>query len=243
MAPGPTSGTPPEDSVGVVVLGAGESRRMEGVDKIFAPLHGLPLIAHSIKVFNDCPQVMQVVLVLSLSRIEEGHDLVTQYGSHKVVEVCPGGARRQDSVRAGLERLTRCVWVMVHDGARPLIDTKLLARGLDAARETGAALAAVPAKDTIKVVSEGGLVKETPSRDHLWQVQTPQVFRYELLMEAHRRCDGDYTDDGAMVESLGVPVKVFCGSYGNIKITTPEDLLVAETLMRSAKGGSNPSCL
>ena len=243
MAPDPTSGGVPEDSVGVVVLGAGESRRMEGTDKVFAPLYHLPVIAHSIRVFNDCPQVLQVVLVLSPPRIEEGRALVTRYGSHKAAEVCPGGARRQDSVRAGLERLTRCAWVMVHDGSRPLVDAKLLARGLDAARETGAAVAAVPAKDTIKVVSEGGLVKETPSRDHLWQVQTPQVFRYELLMEAHRRCDGDYTDDGAMVESLGVPVKVFRGSYGNIKITTPEDLLIAETLMRWAKGGSSQLCL
>ena len=130
---------------------------------------------------------------------------------------------------------------MVHDGARPLIDARLLERGLEAARKTGAAVAAVPAKDTVKVVSESGLVKHTPPRDSLWQVQTPQVFAYSLLTEAHQLSDGYFTDVGAMVEKLGKSVMVFMGSYSNIKITTPEDLLLAKTLIRGTKSRSASS--
>jgi 2-C-methyl-D-erythritol 4-phosphate cytidylyltransferase len=124
---------------------------------------------------------------------------------------------------------------VVHDGARPLIDSDMLDQGLRAAMETGAAVAAVPAKDTIKVVSESGLVEETPARSSLWQVQTPQIFRYDLLLQAHRRCQDTFTDDAAMVESLGNPVKVFMGSYSNIKITTPEDLVLLEAILKKTR--------
>ena len=127
---------------------------------------------------------------------------------------------------------------MIHDGARPLVDNSILYRGFDAALDTGAATAAVPAKDTIKLISGKGIVRETLPRDQLWHIQTPQIFRYDLLMEAHRQCQEDYTDDAAMVESLGVQVKVFWGSYDNIKVTTPGDLLFAETLVSLDKSES-----
>lgn len=226
---------PPGGPVGVVVLGAGQGRRMCGMDKIFTPLEGIPIIAHSLRTFASLPNVHKIVLVLTEDRLTEGVALADRYGGAKVMRVSKGGARRQDSVRAGLDGLGPCDWVMVHDGARPLVDGPTIVRGLEAARDTGAAVCAVPAKDTIKVVSNDGLVRETPPREHLWQVQTPQVFRYSLIMEAHGKCEGTFTDDAAMVEKLGASVKVFMGSYRNIKVTTPEDLLLAKALMKCRK--------
>ncbi|MBM3924493.1 MAG: 2-C-methyl-D-erythritol 4-phosphate cytidylyltransferase [SAR202 cluster bacterium] len=225
----------PSRSVAAVIVAAGESRRMAGIDKIFSSLNGKPLIAHSLEVFSAFPAVDQIVLVLSPQRLAEAEKLLFRNQYSKLKALCPGGARRQDSVLAGLQRLAPCQWVMVHDGARPNIDTALLQRGLDAAAETGAAIAAVSAKDTIKLVEKDGLVKETPPREKLYQVQTPQVFRYPLIMQAHQQCKNDFTDDGAMVEALGHPVKVFMGSYANLKVTTPEDLLILEALMRKSR--------
>ena len=215
-------------------MAAGDSRRMAGVDKIFTPLLGLPLIAHTVEALEACPLVCGLVLVLSSDKVAMGQALARECGWSKVA-TCQGGARRQDSVRLGLECFDKSyTWVAVHDGARPCIEPTLLERGFDAAQETGAAVAAVPAKDTVKVVVDG-LVEATPSRDSLWLVQTPQVFRYELLVEAHGLAHKreTVTDDASMVEDLGHRVKVFMGSYTNLKITTPEDLALAEFLLAS----------
>ena len=220
--------------LGVIIVAAGESRRMGGTDKIFTPVLGLPLIIHTIEAFERCPLVRDVVLVLSPNNVGRGQALAGERGWRKVVSVCQGGARRQDSVCLGLERLPdeRNPWIAVHDGARPCVGPDLLERGLDAVQETGAAVAAVPSKDTIKVVSPSHLVESTPPRDTLWLVQTPQVFRYDLLLQAHRTCQKTVTDDASMVESLGRKVKVFMGSYSNLKVTTPEDLAIAEIFLR-----------
>ena len=205
---------------------------MAGPDKIFTPVLGLPLIAHTLEALEAAPCVRDLVLVLASHNVGMGQDLAKERGWRKVASVCPGGVRRQDSVRLGLERLPECQWVAVHDGARPCVEPELLNRGVEAAQETGAAVAAVPAQDTIKVVSSQGLVESTPPRDTLWMVQTPQVFRYGLLRQAHRDCEETFTDDATMVESLGHRVKVYMGSYSNLKITTPEDLALAEALLR-----------
>ena len=226
-----TDDTPSRGTVGVVIVGAGRGMRMGGMDKVFAPILGLSMIAYSLKTFAMMREVNSIALVLSEKRLREARRLATAFGMGKVKAMCGGGERRQDSVRAGLEALGACDWVAVHDAARPLVDGRLVLRGLKAAAETGAAVCAVPVKDTIKVVSDDGAVLETPPRETLWQVQTPQIFRYETLMKAHQECNGDFTDDAAMVESLGVEVKVFFGSYRNVKVTTPEDLSVAEALM------------
>ena len=223
--------------VGVVVVAAGESRRMAGVDKIFTPLLGLPLIVHTVEALEACPLVCGLVIVLSASNVELGQALARERSWRNVVSVCQGGPRRQDSVRLGLERLPPCQWVAVHDGARLCVGPELLERGVEAAQETGAAVAAVPAKDTMKVVSPTGLVEATPPRDSLWIVQTPQVFRYDLILQAHLyyqgACQETVTDDASMVEGLGHRVKVFMGSYSNLKVTTPEDLAMAEALLRT----------
>jgi len=192
-------------NTGAVVVAAGSSSRMGGGDKIFAPLLGRPLICYALDQLESFAPVTEVVLVLGSAALGRGRNLVQQQGYRKVSRVCPGGARRQDSVRAGLEALSPCRWVMVHDGARPCLDQGILGRGLEAVQETGAAVAGVPVKDTIKKVSPQGLVTGTPPRSLLWAAQTPQVFDYQLLWEAHQRCTQDVTDGGAGPPGTDVP--------------------------------------
>lgn len=219
-----------------MIVAAGESRRMRGIDKIFTPLAGRPLVTHTIEAFNDSPRIGRIVLVLSKAILDRGRRLVKEGGWDKVADVCAGGERRQDSVRAGLDRLTDVEWVVVHDGARPLVDVGIIDRGLDAATETGAAVAAVPVTDTIKRAGPGRIVVDTPPREELWAAQTPQVFRRTVLAGAHERVAEDVTDDAAMVELVGGAVKLFMGSYENIKVSTPEDLAAARVLLESRAG-------
>ena len=228
---------PARMAVGAVIVAAGESRRMRGIDKIFTPLAGRPLVAHAIEAFNDSPRIGRIVLVLSEDTLDRGRRVVEEGGWDKVTAVCAGGERRQDSVRAGLDRLTDVEWVAVHDGARPLVDADIIGRGIDAAAETGAAVAAVPVTDTIKRVGPGRIVVDTPPREELWAAQTPQVFRRRVLADAHERVAEDVTDDAAMVELAGGTVKLFMGSYENIKVSTPEDLTAAQVLLESRAAG------
>ena len=214
---------------------------MGGVDKTFAPILGIPLVAYTLAQFEAFPPVTEIVLVLSADHLEQGRRLIRAHNYQKVTRICAGGERRQDSVRCGLEALPPCQWVIVHDGARPCLDQPMLQRGLAAVQETGAAVAGVPVKDTIKVVSPQKRVLDTPARETLWAAQTPQIFRYELLLEAHRRCTQTVTDDAAMVESLGHPVKMFLGSYENLKVTTPEDLTIAEALLKGRRTTLSPT--
>jgi len=220
--------------VGAVIVAAGRSTRMGGVDKTFAPIYGRPLVAHTLDRFESSSLIDQIVFVLAEDSLEQGRKLVEERDYEKVAHVCAGGQRRQDSVRNGLELLSPCDWVMVHDGARPCLDDAMLQRGLDAAATCGSAVAGVPVKDTIKLITPDQMVKDTPDRSQLWAAQTPQIFRYGLLLEAHQTCTQDVTDDAAMVESLGHPVKMFLGSYENIKVTTTDDLVIAETFLKAA---------
>jgi len=146
-----------------------------------------------------------------------------------------GGKRRQDSVAAGLKHLKNCDWVVIHDGARPLVTKDLIERGLEAAQETGAAVAAIPVTDTIKIADDDRTVLETPVRQNLWAAQTPQVFRFGLISEAYKEAKGEVTDDASLVEQLGYKVKLYLGAYDNIKITTNYDLLMAEILQKYGK--------
>ena len=228
MAAASTSGL----GVGAVVVAAGSSSRMGGVDKIFAPVLDRPLVCFALDQLEAFPPVTEIVLVLDSGSLTQGRELVDARGYRKVTHVCPGGKRRQDSVRSGLDALTPCDWVIVHDGARPCLDLPMLERGLAAVQKAGAAVAGVPVKDTIKVVSDQGAVVDTPDRKSLWAAQTPQIFRYDLLRDAHDRCIEDVTDDAMMVESLGHSVKMFLGSYENLKVTTPEDLILAEAFLK-----------
>jgi 2-C-methyl-D-erythritol 4-phosphate cytidylyltransferase len=224
-----------EDRTGAIIVAAGFSQRMWGMDKIFAPMVGVPLLAWAVDAFENSPLVNSMVIVLGDQNLEQGRKLVKDRRWTKVEEVCQGGARRQDSVRMGLERLSSCKWVMVHDAARPCVTETMITRGLETARHTGAAIAAMPSKDTIKTVSPNRMVTTTLDRTKLWLIQTPQVFRRDLLEEAHRKVREDVTDDSAMLESLGHAVQVFDGAYSNIKVTTPDDLGLAEAILRLRK--------
>ncbi|MBI2873032.1 MAG: 2-C-methyl-D-erythritol 4-phosphate cytidylyltransferase [Chloroflexi bacterium] len=229
--------TGPQAQVGAVVAAGGASRRMEGRDKLFAPLNGVPLLAYSVEALEGCPSVGDIVVVLAERNLEAGHRLAKERGWRKVVGLCPGGLRRQDSVRRGLEALPPCQWVLVHDGARPFLDSDIILRGLAEARVTGAAVAAVPLVDTIKAVSSEGTVQATVDRTSLWAVQTPQMFLRALLERAHQEIQEGVTDDASMVERLGHTVRVFPGSHFNLKVTTPEDLRLAEALLLRRREG------
>ena len=221
------------DKVGAIVVAAGKSERMGGVEKIFVHISGKPLLAYAVETFNQSPIVDSIVIVLAKDKVGIGLDLVKKFGWNKVISVCAGGARRQDSVSEGLKRLGKVDWVMIHDGARPCVTQDIIERGLEEARECGAAIPAMPVADTIKIISNDSYIKDTPPRDKLWAVQTPQVFRLDIISEAHRKTKGNVTDDASMVEGLGHKVKVFMGSYTNIKVTTPEDLIIAEAIIKS----------
>lgn len=228
----------PHESVGAVVVAAGRSLRL-GQDKLFLELAGRPVLAWSLSAFEACPEVSSVALVLNELNHAAGRELVIKCRFAKVRAVCLGGGRRQDSVLAGLLALGRRDWVAVHDGARPLVTPELITRGLAAARRTGAAIPGVPLKDTVKVVWDDASVAETPDRARLRAIQTPQVFRYDLLLDAYRRATTDVTDDAALLEAFGHPVVVYPGEYDNLKITTVDDLAVAEALIRLRRRGDS----
>jgi 2-C-methyl-D-erythritol 4-phosphate cytidylyltransferase len=218
-----------------IIVAAGESRRMNGIDKVLAPLGGRPVISYVLTAFDGCKSVDHIVLVVNEKSLEACRKLIAKEGLSKPVEVCVGGKRRQDSVAAGLKQLKDCGWVVIHDGARPLVTKELIEEGLKAAKETGAAVAAVPVTDTIKIAGDDRIVRQTPPRQDLWAVQTPQVFRFDIITEAYRKAKGEVTDDASLVERLGYKVKLYMGSYDNIKITNNNDLLIAEALLKHGK--------
>jgi 2-C-methyl-D-erythritol 4-phosphate cytidylyltransferase len=182
--------------------------------------------------FEDCWDIRRIALVMSEVNLERGREMVLEEGYTKVVEICSGGLRRQDSVYCGLQALGPVDWVAVHDGGRPLLRPGMISRGLEAARETGASVPVLPLVDTVKELAEDGTVVRTLDRGRLWLAQTPQVFRYDLLLQAHEQIKEDVTDDAAMVELLGVRVMTYEGRRRNIKITTPDDLFLAESYLQ-----------
>lgn len=206
---------------------------MEGIDKVFATLRGRPILDHSLGVMASVPEVAAGVIVVSERNVEQGQYVLMRRGWSVGWNICTGGERRQDSVQRGLERLKDAQWVVIHDVARPCVDRSMVYRGLEAAQATGAAVAAVPVTDTVKVVEEGVRVVETLDRSRLWAVQTPQVFRRDLLEAAFAQVRDDVTDEATMLERLGHTVNVFTGDYGNLKVTTPQDLVIAEAILAS----------
>ena len=229
------------ERVVAIVPAAGQGSRLGGMDKVFSPLAGRPLLAYCLGALQGSPLVDEVVLVLRDP--ERGWRLVEGEGFYKVKSICPGGPRRQDSVREGLKHVpdcdlviihdvARCDFVLIHDGARPFLTGKLIADGIEAARQTGAAVAAVPVTETVKVAGQDGLVEATLPRASLFTVQTPQVFRFDILRKAYENSAGDVTDDASLVEGLGIKVRLYPGSYDNIKMTNPEDLVLAEVLIK-----------
>lgn len=214
--------------VGVVIAAAGEGKRMgaEG-NKVLLPLRGRPMLQYSIECFAAMEEVTDLVVVTRAVDLELVRELARQAAPSRSVQVVAGGAERQESVYLGLKVLPLDTdWVIIHDGARPFINPELVRRELEAAFVHKAVGLAVPVKDTIKRVQEGFVV-DTLNRAELWAMQTPQIFSFELILAAHERARElglQATDDCALVEKLGHPVYIAAGEYGNIKITTPDDL-------------------
>jgi 2-C-methyl-D-erythritol 4-phosphate cytidylyltransferase len=227
------------DKAAVIIVAAGSSRRMQGRDKLWTPLAGRITLARTLDVFQASPLVESIVIVTGNERLDDTTALSKKEAWHKVVAIVPGGLRRQDSVSVGLdtlaEKVPACQWVMIHDAARPFVTPTMIQEGLLSAQTHQASVAAVPVKDTIKQVRDN-IISATLDRSQLWMIQTPQVFSFPLIHHAHSECDKqeNFTDDAALLERLGYPVAIFQGSYANIKITTQEDLLIAEALLQGA---------
>ncbi|QAT50462.1 2-C-methyl-D-erythritol 4-phosphate cytidylyltransferase [Caproiciproducens sp. NJN-50] len=224
-----------------VIAAAGRSARMgSGISKQFLPVLGVPAVVRTLRAFDGARAVGQVVIVCRKEDLGAMRDCIGRYRIQKAAAVVPGGASRQESVFAGVEALPRDAgYLAVHDGARPLVTPEEIDLCVRDAFKTGASALGTPLKDTVKRIDSGQRVLSTPDREGLWTVQTPQTFRMDLYRRAlsKAREDGkDYTDDCQLVERIGVRVHLCRGSYENIKLTTPEDLVIAEAILKKREG-------
>ena len=217
---------------GAVIVAAGNASRMGGIDKVMAELNGEPMIVRTVRTFQNCNAISEIVIVTRPDLILPITELTQDM--YKVKAVVAGGSSRQESVHLGLNALSRKVKLAaIQDGARPLITWQVIDRVVRAAHTHGAAIPCVPVKDTIKV-DNGGVVADTPDRATLFAAQTPQVFDFDLLRAALKKAEEDganVTDDASAVEHMGMAVKIVEGDERNIKVTTPMDLKIAEMLL------------
>ncbi|MHA6488941.1 2-C-methyl-D-erythritol 4-phosphate cytidylyltransferase [Bacillus cabrialesii] len=230
-------------SYDVVILAAGQGKRMKaGRNKLFIELKGDPVIIHTLRVFDRHRPCEKIILVINEREREDFQQLLTNYRFQTAIELVAGGDERQHSVYKGLKAVNQEKIVLVHDGARPFIKHEQIDELIAEAEQAGAAILAVPVKDTIKRVQDLQ-VSETIERSSLWAVQTPQAFRLSLLMKAHAEAEHKGflgTDDASLVEEMeGVSVRVVEGRYTNIKLTTPDDLTSAEAIMDSESGNKH----
>lgn len=229
-----------------IVLSAGVGSRMKSdIPKQYMDLNGKPVIYYSLKAFEEA-DFSSIILVCGKDDVEYCQkEIVEKYNFKKVTAVVPGGKERYHSVFEGLKAVENVDYVFIHDGARPMIDQEMIARLKEAVMKEKAAIAGMPVKDTINIVNEDAYIAETPEREYVWQVQTPQCFSYSLISDAYMAIIQDeeegwtipkVTDDAMVLQyATGHEVKMVEGNYRNIKITTPEDLLVAEVFLRDKK--------
>jgi 2-C-methyl-D-erythritol 4-phosphate cytidylyltransferase len=225
-----------------IVLAAGESRRLGGdTPKTYLPIAGRPLVLRTLDRMFSAASVDGVILVVAADRIEWCESMLRSDPALKNRSwlLQTGGATRQESARRGLERVTSDTEiVIIHDGARPFVSAGLIDRSVEAAAENRAVVVGLPVRDTIKAVSRDHWIQTTPERSALWEIQTPQVFQRELILSAHERAareGAQVTDDATVVERIGTPVYVLEGERTNFKITIPEDVWLAETLIREGR--------
>jgi 2-C-methyl-D-erythritol 4-phosphate cytidylyltransferase len=225
----------------VVIPAAGQGKRMNaGMNKQFIELDGKPIIVHTLSVFEQDDWCKGIILVINEQERDQFEKMLKQFQVKKVVALVSGGAERQHSVYNGLKAVQHTDTVLIHDGARPFITVAKIHQLVETAKEKGAAIIAVPVKDTMKRVIDHR-VETTVDRSSLWAVQTPQAFCVSLIREAHERANAEGfigTDDASLVERMGKEVVVIEGDYTNIKLTTPDDLLFAKAILRSMEGGS-----
>jgi 2-C-methyl-D-erythritol 4-phosphate cytidylyltransferase len=218
----------------VILPAAGQGKRMgAGKNKLLLELKGIPVLIHTIRVFEEDATCSGIILVVHPQEEMEFNALLTKYHVKKVIRLVPGGKERQQSIYQALKTVKTDGIILVHDAARPFIQQEHIHRLIETAKEIGAAILGVPTKDTVKKVQDG-VVVETIERSSLWAVQTPQAFRMSILWEAYEKAESDHflgTDDSSLVERLPHPVAMVEGDYDNIKLTTPEDLVFAEAIL------------
>ena len=220
-----------------VIVAAGKASRMEGTDKIMAELGGEPLIVHTLRAFEQCEDIQEIILVTREDLLEKLSELCVEKKLTKVHKICKGGETRAESVQLGMDHISsKCDFVAIHDGARPLVTGTVIHDAVRKAAKFGAAAPAVPVKDTIKVV-HGGMIESTPDRSGLYAVQTPQVFNVKIYKAALEKAIGaakdkkELTDDCSAAEAYGINVVITPGSDENLKVTTPTDLVLAEAIL------------
>lgn len=223
-----------------VIVAAGKGKRMgTEISKQFLPLCGKEILTHTVEKFEAAKYIRDIILVTGQDSLQDVRDMMQEYNWKKVVSVVAGGKERQDSVWNGLQAVSEDTEiVLIHDGVRPFVTEEILNDSIETAMEMGGCVAGVPAKDTIKVCNAENIAVATPDRSTLWQIQTPQTFRKELILQAYMQAKEDGfagTDDASLAEHSGYPVKVIMGSYRNIKITTREDLLVGEAFLKEGQ--------
>lgn len=221
--------------VSCIIAAAGRGSRMQAeVNKIFLEFGGMPVLAHTLLAFERHPAVHELIIVTAECDLLGCRDVAEEFSIGKLKTITRGGAQRQDSVRNALREVSpQADVVLIHDAARPLVTADAIQRVIDGVADCGAAAAGVRCKNTLKRADDNGMIIETPDRSHMYEIQTPQGFTYDLICRAHRQAEADGvcgTDDCYLAERLGAPVQITDGSYGNIKITTPEDLPLAEQL-------------
>jgi 2-C-methyl-D-erythritol 4-phosphate cytidylyltransferase len=225
-----------ENVVAIIVAGGSGIRMASDIAKQYLLLNGMPILSHTLQKFDAASSVKDVILVVPFDDMDYvKRSIVEKFNISKVSHIRGGGRKRQDSVKNGLDIInSNNDIVVIHDGARPFISSDLIDVSVEKARLSGALVLGIPAGDTVKSVGDGGYIEKTLSRDHLWLAQTPQVFRADIIKKAYERAykEGFYgTDDAEVVERMGIKVEMIQGSYDNIKITTPEDLVLGEFIL------------
>jgi 2-C-methyl-D-erythritol 4-phosphate cytidylyltransferase len=223
-----------DNRASAVIVAAGSSSRMCGISKQLAALDDMPVIAHSIKAFQAANHIRDIVLVSRPDDVKQFLNICRKYNFHKVRFILTGGETRQQSVFNGVRLIKDSAYFAIHDGARPLVRPDTIDKVVEYARLYGAATAAVPSKDTVKISDENSFVKDTPDRQFVWCIQTPQVFERKLYLnaiESNNVNESYFTDDCQLIEHFGHRVFLVKSEYSNIKITTPEDITIAECML------------
>ena len=221
-----------------IIPAAGLGKRFGGA-KQFQLLAGKPLFLHAVETFESPPLIAGICLPVPEADIESVREWIEKPSLKKVFKIVPGGPERQDSVKKGFEAIPPCDLIVVHDGVRPLVTQDLIEKTIQGAHECGGCVVGLPLKETTKRVDREMFIAETVDRTTLWSIQTPQAFRYEIFKKALQKAEADHflgTDEAMLVERIGLKVKVIEGSPYNIKITTPEDLRIAESILSFYKG-------
>lgn len=221
-----------------IIVSAGKGHRfMKGKKKQFYLLADKPILAHTLDKFENCSLIHSILLVVGQEDMDYClKEIIEKYQYRKISQIVPGGKRRQESVKNGIDFLSKETdIVVIHDGVRPFVTKEMIEESIRSAVKFQAVVMAMPVKETVKMVQRDGTVLKTLDRDSLWQIQTPQTFQVNVIKEAHYRAMEDGfigTDDASLVERLGVKVRILPGSYTNIKITTPEDLMLAHLILQ-----------